>query len=1075
MFALICFVMALTSTTESGDKFIYPKGLPCKVHNTTQLDCSYRELTRIPPLNVYDHHVKSLDLSHNQLSTVNGTSFVNLNSLEELNLSWNNIWKVTFNVTLPLRVLNLSFQFLSYRKELEIMAGAFSGLQKLEKLDLAGNSVKEIWVGNRPKLRFFGSPFHTTPSLKSLYLSGNEISGLNSLVFNGLKHLQLLEMYYVTNSNDFKFSFQDLHELKKLGMNIMRSGSDICLPIPILKGLHNLHELNLSGYKSYRHLQLTLFDGLISLKYLDLSKSGKIIRSLGFDDQAPFFPPTLFKGLINLEYLDLSSGIKRILPPTLFNNLLSLKYLDLSNCDLHSLPEMKNLTSLKYLDISRNNLYSIQCQVLEALYSLSTLIVSLKTCVIDMNVQCNLQVLNVTTLSHLTITTSFCKLDRECDPAVTWNSYNSFDSTYIQYVPPRIYRKNISDVAGFQDFVRWNSHIKYLHIKNDIYYSSPWLSSELTFMISIDNDVFAIFPYLINLTISGFYDFDEKYAWILIISTHAFRGLPHLRTLSFNDNNLSRVPWDSLEELSHQLKHLDLNRNKITNTSWRGNKTQLHLKTLDLSNNPISILDLSLFGNNTLNKVYLQQINPKDCFNLSTNPSLTSLFVSAATRKNLYINGLCLNSPQLQNLSIVNFAFNIPAIFGPSCESLSLLYVSNSELLYEGNETKLLSFPRLEKLTITECNTVSITRMFHEVPTLRYLDLSKNNITYIKKYQFRFMKNLKHLNLSGNMLTNLQLPKILLTLQILDISMNKLTTVPSMLLKEPWHLQHLYVGNNSFQCTCEVQSLQSFVLSDKITYIDPYLPVMCESVYGRKIGFNEFDLDCSRHLEIYVSVGVASLVFICIIIGVGTLTYKYRWLIRYKLFVLLYQRRYRRYIDNDDDADIINVDEEHNVDGEELAMRRRYNAYVAYHPDNEDWVDEQLIPNLEEGPEQFRLCLKARDLPANRRIFDLVCHGIYHSRKTIAVLSEQFMDDGLCDYQLHVARMRLTKDNDDVLILVQLGEIPDDKMTLLLRQILCHKKVMKWPDDPVGHDLFWGNLRVKLRKPTRVDRRYENV
>ena len=82
------------------------------------------------------------------------------------------------------------------------------------------------------------------------------------------------------------------------------------------------------------------------------------------------------------------------------------------------------------------------------------------------------------------------------------------------------------------------------------------------------------------------------------------------------------------------------------------------------------------------------------------------------------------------------------------------------------------------------------------------------------------------------------------------------------------------------------------------------------------------------------------------------------------------------------------------------------------------------------------------------------------------------MDDGLCDYQLHVARMRLTKDNDDVLIL---GEITDDKMTLLLRQILCHKKVMKWPDDPVGQDLFWGNVRVKLRKPARVDRRYENV
>ena len=44
-------------------------------------------------------------------------------------------------------------------------------------------------------------------------------------------------------------------------------------------------------------------------------------------------------------------------------------------------------------------------------------------------------------------------------------------------------------------------------------------------------------------------------------------------------------------------------------------------------------------------------------------------------------------------------------------------------------------------------------------------------------------------------------------------------------------------------------------------------------------------------------------------------------------------------VDNDDDADIINDDGEGNVDGEELALHRRYHAYVAYHPDIEDWVD----------------------------------------------------------------------------------------------------------------------------------------
>ena len=140
MFVLVCFVMALTSIVEPGDMFIYPKGLPCKVHNTTHLDCSYRELPTIPLL--HDHQVNSLDLSHNQLSVNSWASFVNLSLLEDLHFSWNKIREATFNATLPLRVLNLSFQIVSRRRLWEIMSETYSGQQKLEILDLLVKAKK---------------------------------------------------------------------------------------------------------------------------------------------------------------------------------------------------------------------------------------------------------------------------------------------------------------------------------------------------------------------------------------------------------------------------------------------------------------------------------------------------------------------------------------------------------------------------------------------------------------------------------------------------------------------------------------------------------------------------------------------------------------------------------------------------------------------------------------------------------------------------------------------------------------------------------------------------------------------
>ncbi|XP_072014779.1 toll-like receptor 2 [Amphiura filiformis] len=174
-------------------------------------------------------------------------------------------------------------------------------------------------------------------------------------------------------------------------------------------------------------------------------------------------------------------------------------------------------------------------------------------------------------------------------------------------------------------------------------------------------------------------------------------------------------------------------------------------------------------------------------------------------------------------------------------------------------------------------------------------------------------------------------------------------------------------------------------------------------------------------------------------------------------------------MDSDDETDVDNR-------YEAPIMRRQYHAYVAYHRESQAWIDDQLIANIEDGQEQFRLCLKERgDIPAGHYILNAICHGIYHSRKTIIVLSENFMDDGWCNYQLQIAQMRLVKDNEDVIILVQIGEIPEDNKTFLLRQILLNKEVLMWTEDPIGQELFWNKLRMELRKPSRFNRRFENV
>ena len=50
----------------------------------------------------------------------------------------------------------------------------------------------------------------------------------------------------------------------------------------------------------------------------------------------------------------------------------------------------------------------------------------------------------------------------------------------------------------------------------------------------------------------------------------------------------------------------------------------------------------------------------------------------------------------------------------------------------------------------------------------------------------------------------------------------------------------------------------------------------------------------------------------------------------------------------------------------------------------------EMIPNLEEGPEPIRLCIgHARDFVPGANLFDSITDAIHQSRKTIVVLSPE--------------------------------------------------------------------------------------
>ena len=539
-------------------------------------------------------------------------------------------------------------------------------------------------------------------------------------------------------------------------------------------------------------------------------------------------------------------------------------------------------------------------------------------------------------------------------------------------------------------------------------------------------------------------------------------------------------------------------RNNLIGSAWIFENfldffTILPLEKIDIGSNPIEQgvwCQCDLLQNLTV--VNIEQVNlipsimsDRKLFAIvvvSTSLLKLQLARNKGETEKVYLDGMNYSelNPNLQYLDISNWLllYSFSEYFG---DIANLTYLDNSgSNLYDYNQSAVY-YPYLETLKL-ERNKINTTQeiAFLHTPALTALDLNHNQITNIHSEYIATLSNLICLNLEDNQLLSLNWFYDLNKLQQVNIGQNLLSAIPKAFLTKIKKLQSLNASGNPYECSfninCALEPFQSWILQDTFTLLQDSHSYHCYSrqnlSFGISSSVSSVNLDyCKYLIPIYICASFIGLLFIAMVVY---LLVKYHWHIRYKLFLLFHQRFYQR--PQDDERE----DEDRGENAQEMRNLgpihyRRNDCYVAYACQNEDWVDDELVANIEDyGPEPFTLCMKERgDIPPGRYLLSSICHGIMHSRRTL-VLSEHFMADGMCDFQLHIAQNRLIKEGRDVLILVFLEEIPDAKNTLLLRQILCTNKiVLKWPQDPLGKDLFWRRLREELKRPVRIDRRFE--
>uniref|UniRef100_H2T5Z4 Toll like receptor 7 n=1 Tax=Takifugu rubripes TaxID=31033 RepID=H2T5Z4_TAKRU len=948
-------------------------------------------------------------------------------NVTDLNLSENSIKEISplaFSTMWNLTKLNLSWA--NKKTGVNISNNLFRNLTKLQHLRLSGNGMYRI-PGNIPV------------SVRILKMGNNKITSLDAHSLAGLKnvtHFSLSRNCYRWNPcgkhvSIEKDSFSSMSNLVFLDLSFNNLSQ-------VPKGLpQSLQFLKLDNNK-IQNIYSDDFYGLQNLKELKLE--GNCPRC----ENAPFpcdtcqnisvrIHPNAFYNLTNLETLNLGGNSLKELNPSWFERLYKLKQLFLAfNFLLKPITEqgafLKYIPNIKKMDLSFNyNLRSYPKTInLSPEFS-------------------NLAALQTLHLEGLV-----------------------FQNIGPDTLRPLYQLKNLSVLNLGTNFIiqadssifKKLSHLKMIYLGENRLYPIPEKN-----MPSLSRQ----YNQRLDFSVSSYMkphgrDYFFKISQTLIKQECFDAG----KVLSLNSNNFLFI---STKEFEGDIKCLNLSRNGFA-PALNGTEFSFlpNLTYLDLSFNKIDLAYSLAF--NDLKKLQV--------LDLSYNPHYFN--VQGITHKVNFLRNL----PVLRVLNMSHNDISTLTTKYMESKSLAELRFTHNYLgtLWKENDLSYKKlFTKLTNLTILDISFNQIIKipdeMYKHLPqNLTTLIISHNFLTDFKWNKLIFLPQIKVLDLSFNRLTNVTGIHIAHTLtllnlkhngishlddgflmgakrlQVLNLKSNQLTTInESTFQPRPENqFQTLYLEENPFQCTCDLLDFILWIENSDVKIPGLATDVKCDAPANQKGRvLIKFDItQCVNNSEAFL-IYILTSSFVIGFMLVTTVAHLFYWDATY---VLHYMKAKLKGYSSLNSSEIL------------------YGAFVTYDtrdPHVSEWVMKNLLVKLEEeGEKNLPLCLEERDWTPGVPLVDNLTQSIRYSRKTLFVLTQDYIKTGIFKMAMYLAHQRLLDENVDVIVLLLLEPVLQHSHFLRLRRRLCGESVVDWPRTAAAEPWFWQNLRNVVRVENQV-------
>uniref|UniRef100_A0A8C1QW27 TIR domain-containing protein n=1 Tax=Cyprinus carpio TaxID=7962 RepID=A0A8C1QW27_CYPCA len=938
----------------------------------------------------------------------------------DLDISENKIENITAENFQDLANLtNLNLNWLNKKDKVLVGTGVFSNMTKLRKLELNGIGLKDV-------------PKDIPKNLQELTLIENKITRLNSTSFRHVQNLSLIYLsrncYYWNPCSSYYHiedgSFSVLTKLKNLTLSFNNlTQVPKGLPFSLMKLELASNRISYIGKHDFRGL-----NNLISLNI-----QGNCPRC--YTAPFPCIPcknvsieihPRAFAGLGKLRILDLAGNSIRKINPTWFANISKLEELYLSYNYLFSAVQDKvflnNLPLLTKLDLSFNYALKIYPTTVTISPSFANL-TSLRTLHLRGLV---FQEIQEETFSSLFGLRNLSVLD--------------VGINFIIHAKAEIFEK-------FQ-------HVKLIYLSENRLYpelrKDAGVGLKSSFMMPSMSE-----PYPKGNSFSLPKDLvkpecsatgrvlDLSRNNLFLITPEQFQPYGNISCLNLSGNGFATAPNGSEFTSLPDLKYLDLSFNRIDLAYDYAFRELQSLEVLDLSDNSHYFTVEGV----TLNLNFLKYLPSLKVLNMSYNSiyTLTTKTMSSKSLQELQFQHNKLGKmwrlkdgtydrlfEDLTNVTYLDISHNdirnIPLeIYKYLPKSIQKLGLSKNRLR-SVNWDMLRQFTHLRELILSHNYILKISsNLSSDVPSLVFLDLWHNKISELSSGFLQGAVNLERLDLSHN--------------QIITINQS---TFPA---ETEFYLKTLWLNNNPFHCTCNLFEFVLWIRKTKVKIPKLVTGVTCampEEREGKAV--IEFDItECNDDQLAFLAYFFSTFCIICSTF-VAVAMHLFYWDISYLFYYL--KARFTGYQQLSSDSCI-------------------YDAFITYDTKDtqvSDWVLNHLRVQLEEQGERFLpICLEERDWIPGSPVLDSLTQSIQHSRKTVFVLTERYVNSGSFKLAVFLAHQRLLEDNEDVIVLLLLEPVLQHSHFLRLRRRLCGRSILEWPHSPSAEAWFWQSLRNAIR------------